>query len=75
MEAYRVEILNPKAINLLQDLVDLKLIALRTEPDTQKKFLKLLTKLRGKSYQVPSLEEIAKEVEIVRTKRYAKEKN
>ena len=70
MNTLKVDILNPKATRLLKDLADLKLIAIQ---DISKNgFVTVLKKLRAKSKSAPSLEEITKEVEIVRTKRYAK---
>lgn len=68
-----VDILNPKATKLLQNLADLNLISIKgTNEDG---FLKIIKKLRTKaSSSPPSLEEITKEVESVRAKRYAKEK-
>jgi len=67
----RVEILNPKAARLLKDLADLNLIAIQ---DTSKNgFASVLKKLRSKAKSAPTLNEIANEVELVRTKRYAKE--
>lgn len=70
MESLRVEILNPKAKNLLFDLADLKLISIKKWSSTQNDFKKLLEKLRSKSDSAPSLEEITEEVEIVRKERY-----
>ncbi len=69
----QVDILNPKATKLLQNLADLNLISIKgTKEDG---FLKIIKKIRTKSsYNPPSLEEITKEVELVRAKRYAKEK-
>ena len=69
----QVDILNPKATKLLQDLADLNLISIKgTKEDG---FLKIIKKLRAKaSSNPPSFEEITKEVESVRAKRYAKEK-
>lgn len=70
---YQVEILHPKASKLLQDLADLNLIAIK--PNTEDGFLKVINKLREKAAaNPPSLEEITKEVEAVRAKRYAKRK-
>lgn len=70
---YQVEILNPKADKLLQDLADLNLIAisdLSADP-----FLTVVDRLREKaSPKPPSLDEITKEIEAVRSKRYAKKK-
>ena len=67
---YQVDILNPKADKLLQDLADLKLITLsKTSSDPCMSVVKRLRKkAAGKS---PTFEEITKEVEIVRSKRYA----
>jgi hypothetical protein len=71
MKTYQIDLLNPKAARLLQDLADLKLISIK---ETKKQdFLDIVTKLRNKaSSKVPSLEEITKEVEMVRAERYAK---
>lgn len=69
---YQVEILNPKADKLLQNLADLKLISIsKTSPDS---FLTTVKQLRKKAAsKPPTLEEITKEVETVRSKRYAGE--
>lgn len=71
MKTYQIDILNPKAARLLQDLADLKLISIK---ETKKQdFMDIVTKLRKKaSSNVPSLEEITKEVEMVRAERHAK---
>ena len=66
----RIDILNPKAAKLLKDLAALDLIAIK---DTSKNgFAGVLKKLRSKAKSAPSLEDITTEVEIVRSKRYAK---
>ncbi|MBK8711559.1 MAG: hypothetical protein IPL97_06785 [Niastella sp.] len=67
---YQVDILNPKADKLLQSLVDLKLITLsKTSEDP---FMTIVKRLRKKAaVKPPTFEEITKEVEIVRSKRYA----
>jgi hypothetical protein len=68
MDTMRIDILNPKAAKLLRDLAALNLIAIQ---DTSKNgFANVLKRLRSKS--APSFEEITKEVELVRSKRYAK---
>ncbi len=70
MNTMRVDILNPKAERLLKDLADLKLISIQ---DTSKNgFASILKKLRSKAKSAPTPDEITKEVELVRTKRYAK---
>ncbi len=72
MNTMQVEILNPKAEKLLQGLADLNLISIKDLKDDS--FLKVVKKLRKKAEKnPPSLEEITKEVELVRAKRYAKE--
>ena len=66
----RIDILNPKAAKLLKDLAALNLIAIK---DTSKNgFASVLKKLRSKAKSAPSLEDITTEVELVRSKRYAK---
>ena len=70
MNTMRIDILNPKAAKLLKDLADLNLIAIK---DTSKNgFASVLKKLRSKAKSAPTLDEITKEVELVRSKRYAK---
>ncbi len=70
MNTLQVDILNPKAAKLLNDLADLNLIAIR---DTSKSgFASVLKKLRLKAKSAPTLDEITNEVELVRSKRYAK---
>ena len=72
MNTITVNILNPKAERLLKDLADLNLIAIQ---DTSKSgFASILKKLRSKAKSVPTLEEITNEVELVRSKRYAKQR-
>jgi hypothetical protein len=70
---YQVDILDPKATKLLQDLADLNLISIRQ--DSEDSFLKVVSRLRKKALSnLPSLKEITKEVEVVRAKRYAQKK-
>lgn len=70
MNTMRIDILNPKAAKLLEDLADLNLIAIQ---DTSKNgFASVLKKLRSKAKSAPSLDEITSEVELVRSRRYAK---
>jgi hypothetical protein len=70
METMRIDILNPKAVRLLKDLADLNLIAIQ---DTSKNgFARVLKKLRSNAKVAPTLDEISKEVELVRSKRYGK---
>jgi len=70
MNTITVNILNPKAARLLKDLADMNLIAIQ---DTSKSgFASILKKLRSKAKSTPTLEEITNEVELVRSKRYAK---
>jgi hypothetical protein len=73
MNTMQIDILNPKAGKLLKDLADLKLIAIRSTQDDG--LLSILKKLRAKAKNdLPSLEEITREVEAVRAERYAKKK-
>jgi precorrin-6B methylase 2 len=70
LETLRIDILNPKAKKLLNNLADLDLIKISKEKKSD--FSKLLKKLRAKSNNEISLEEITKEVEAVRKSRYEK---
>jgi hypothetical protein len=67
METVKVDILNPKARKLLKDLADLDLITIHET--TRSGFSEVLNKIRSRSDTVPSPEEIAGEVEAVRSKR------
>lgn len=70
MEALKIEILNPKALQLIKSMQELKLIKVSDEPvSTLKTYLK---KMRRNSASAPSLDEITKIVEGVRAKRYGK---
>ncbi|MEO7263457.1 MAG: hypothetical protein ABIW38_01030 [Ferruginibacter sp.] len=69
----QVNILNPKATRILEDLAELNLISIKTIKDDG--FLKIIRQLRSKaSPNPPTLKEITKEVESVRSRRYAKKK-
>lgn len=70
MDTLKINILNPKALNLLKDLADMDLISIQN--NSKNAFEDLLERLRSQSDSAPSLEEITKEVEAERTKRYAK---
>jgi hypothetical protein len=70
METIKIDIVNPKAKKIIKDLADLDLITIRGK-DPLKSFQTLLNNLRTKCKKI-SLEEITKEVELVRSKRYAK---
>jgi hypothetical protein len=73
MNTVQVDIINPKAGKLLQDLADMNLISIKDTANDS--FLKVVMQPRKKAQKnPPSLEEITKEVESVRAKRYAKEK-
>jgi hypothetical protein len=72
MKTYQIDILNPKAIKLLQDLADLDLISFKPAEESLQN---VIEKLRKKaSANPPNLDEITKEVESVRSKRYASKK-
>ena len=64
METLRIDILNPKAKQLLFDLMELNLIRVSDTSSPRKKFLDLLEKMR--SEHAPSPEDIQKEVKAVR---------
>jgi len=70
MEALKIEILNPKALQLIKEMQDLNLIKVKTEPVS--KLQSYLKKMRKNASSVPSLDEIATIVDEVRVERYAK---
>jgi hypothetical protein len=70
METIRVEILNPKAKNLLKELAELNLIKISKEEKSD--FTQLLKKIRANSTDEISLEEITLEVEEIRKSRNEK---
>lgn len=70
MDAIKIEILNPKALQLIEGMQNLNLIKIQEEPASLLK--KYLKNMRKNEDEVPSLEEIAKIVDEVRAKRYAK---
>lgn len=73
MATYQVNVLNPKADKLLQDLADLDLISI--QKSTEDEFLNTIDNLRKKAASnPPTLKESTKEVELVRAMRYAKTK-
>ena len=69
MDTLRINILNPKARTLLEDLADMDLIEIQETADNG--FTAVLKKMRSRQ-NVPSLDDITMEVEKVRTRRYAK---
>ena len=68
METLRIEIVNKKAKKILKELADLNLINIQNI-DPSKSFQDLLNRLRSNK-ETPSLDEITKEVELARAKRY-----
>ena len=70
MNTIRIDIINPKAVKLLKDLADLDLISIHDPSKSD--FKNVLRRLRSNSKSAPSFEEITKEVDKVRTKRYDK---
>jgi hypothetical protein len=67
MKTVKVDILNPKATQLLKDLADLELITIHET--TSSGFSEVLEKIRSKSGDVSSPDEIDSEVETVRSRR------
>ena len=70
METLRIDIVNPKAKKIIKELAELNLISIR-DKDPIKSFQKLLSKLRNNTKKI-TLDEITKEVERVRSRRYGK---
>ena len=74
METLSIEILNPKVRVILQQLADLKLIAIRNSSTQQVEFQDLLGKIRSIDPDGVSQMDIVAEQEIVRIQRDAKQK-
>jgi len=70
MGALKIEILNPKALQLIKGMQDLNLIKVSNEPTSQLK--SYLKRMRKKAATAPNLDEISKIVDEVRSARYAK---
>lgn len=70
MEIYQIEIIEPKAKKLLDELVNLNLIKMKSLDKTKQDFIDILKEIRAKSENELSLEEITEEVELVRKQRY-----
>ncbi len=68
MNTIQVNILNPKADIILKDMEKQNLISIKRTPN--KSLQSVLNNLRSNAKSAPSLKEITKEVELVRTKRY-----
>jgi hypothetical protein len=67
MEALQLEILNPKALQILEGMQNLKLIKVSNKKSAAKEYLQ-----KKRKTTAPSLMEITKIVEEVRASRYAK---
>ena len=73
MDSVQIDILNPKAARLLEDLADLQLIFIHKPTDDG--FMSTVQKFRENAKNnPPSLKEIIEEVELVRAERYARSK-
>lgn len=70
METITIDIINPKARKLINDLADMELIKINEKTALKK----LLERIRKKSIEEISLEEISIEVEIVRQEIYEESK-
>ena len=71
METLSIEIVNPRAMKILKELEGLNLINI--SKGNKNDFTRLLKQLRNKRHSI-SESDIAREVEIVRLKRYANKK-
>lgn len=69
MQSMTINIINPKAEKLIQDLADMELITIESN-NKESRLATILEKLRANANTAPTLEEITEEVELVRAKRY-----
>ncbi|MDX2003016.1 MAG: hypothetical protein SFW35_11325 [Chitinophagales bacterium] len=70
MESLKINLLNPKAKMLLEQLAELNLISI--EEDNQNDIKSVLNRLRAKNKGTVNFDEITQEVELVRAKLYGK---
>ena len=70
MDAMKIEILNPKAMQLIRGMQELKLIKVSDNPESVLKAY--LRKMRRNEKSAPGPDAIAKLVDEARTRRYAK---
>ena len=70
MTIFQIELVDPRAKALLENLAKLNLIKIQEVSSQEDSFKQLLSRLRGKGSESPlSMEDIAKEVEVVRAER------
>ncbi|GHT19813.1 hypothetical protein FACS1894189_8760 [Planctomycetales bacterium] len=79
MTTLQATVSNPKAVKLLQDFADIKLVAIEKQKPARtqlkaEQFKNFVTEVRGRETIPISLEEITAEVEAVREERYAQMK-
>ena len=72
MQTIQVNIINPQAINLINELVALKLIEIVKSEESSNHFSELANSIRSNSIDELTLDEITNEVEEVRANRYDK---
>ncbi len=68
METIRIDVLNPQALKILNNLADLNLIRIKSNDNDLSQLIK---KIRSNSKEEITLEDITKEVEAVRQSRNA----
>lgn len=71
MNTIHIEVLNPASLSLLKELEKLKFITIQKNESPSGDFIDFVQKLRSKSHDLPSLEEITAEVEQQRSEMYA----
>ncbi|MGL4943176.1 MAG: hypothetical protein ACRC46_08290 [Thermoguttaceae bacterium] len=72
MTSMQIEILNPEANVLLQSLSKMKLIKIYESSSPREEFKSFIQGLQSSSGDEPSYEEITRDVEEVRSARYAR---
>ncbi|MBA4140654.1 MAG: hypothetical protein H0X70_09145 [Segetibacter sp.] len=69
METLTIDIIDPKAKKMLEDMEDMNLISINNNKAVER-LERLLGKIRSVGGTKPTLEEITKEVELIRLQRY-----
>lgn len=70
MESFQIDLINPKAMKLLQDLEDLKLIKIHKMGSAENSFFAAVEEIRSTKGSKPTEEEIRQAVEEVRREMY-----
>jgi hypothetical protein len=69
MTVIKIELIDPRVKAILEDLAKMNLIRIQEAAEPREQLSALLSKLRSNEEEAPSIEEITREVEWVRSQR------